>query len=868
MRNLKSKLLSLCVLCLIVSAALLGSAGTGGLYAAGQGSAIVNQTALGEITGPNGAEWDRGDLETRNVSPLASSGKSIEFKNAAGWFNLERTLGTAIDAVAELDVSYDSEAKTSDMGIAFWLYVGDETTMEAAKSMDLKMWIGPDSGNTWHESVTVTGLLTGWNELVLKHNAAWFAAGSPSSVSAIKYVKIVMENLGENPKVMAINNLRLVKTSLGSGVAINAHEAPGYDAADSVAFKDANQAGLAYYPEGAQLSDNVPEGMTGQSVKLSARTSHEKVFGSAFDAIAAGKAWLSQSEINAWQSAASISLWLYIPDVVEYKDAMANAAGSEYAAIVFSSSGSAVNSVSVSLKDNYAMLREGWNQIVLRLFNGTLDTAGINYFGIYNNMGIEQQLEVYGVCVARSNIIQQGAVINDNTTGAAFPNSSHSIELTDGSTADGWTNVSGTEAVSAGSLTSAVVAQVPSTYTAYTAAGLDTADWTADYITVTAWIYTNNPAKLKNTFNYIYLAESQAQYDADNYYEYALTGLQFVKGWNKVRLSVAENYLNGTVDALNIKYLRFELPSAADSKIALSEISMYESSNKDKLALVSKIMEVDDAPPNLENKNTLSATDSIDYWDQYAFGIMPYGAEDGQTSVYMRSESGVMQTRLRAAPLDISGYNFSHTVLTFWFYINDSDLMSDKDAQIELGSGLLEDDSNEFGWDFKLSSLPGLESGKWHKLALRIIPQGLTDSNEKGMVNLSEIRFFRMYWLDTANEGESAKALISTLTIEEMDVSGFDGDTVILEKRDFTQGYTPGEIDEYDMTESADGTFPQTRPGEEEPGGDEEPGDGDNGGGGKKPACGSATAAQAAAAVGAAALIVVAIKKRTRKMLR
>ena len=172
---------------------------------------------------------------------------------------LARTLETPIDAAAVLGVSYDAEAKTSDMGFAFWLYIADETTREAAKDTLIRVRIGPDADNHWIEEATVTGLEIGCNEIVVKHNAAWIGSGTPDSVSAIAYAQITFENLGENAKNMAINNIRLVRTTQTDKGVINRFEGISYDAEDSVPIMPATEEGLAaYWPSGATLSDNVP----------------------------------------------------------------------------------------------------------------------------------------------------------------------------------------------------------------------------------------------------------------------------------------------------------------------------------------------------------------------------------------------------------------------------------------------------------------------------------------------------------------------------------------------------------------------------------------------------------------------------------
>ena len=852
---MKTKIRTLTAVAFLCAAALLMAA-LAGIFAyrakadetQASASVIAAETPFGEITKANGAEWGDTSLETRNINPLQSSGKSIEYMNkAVAWWTLERTLETSIDAEATLGVNYDGSAKTSDLGVAFWVFIADETTREAVKSVTVKVWIGPDSGNNWYEEKNLAGLKIGWNEIVSKHNAAWLSAGSPSSVSSLSYVKIVLENLGGNAKNMAVNNIRLVKTTQTDSVVINRFEGINYDAEDAVTIMPATEEGLAaYYPAGATLSDNVPEGFEGSSVKLAARaTGNDKSFETPVNALAAEKSWLSADEINAWQSAASVSFWLYIPDAAEFKDAMANAKSTEYAAVLFSSSGGAANAAVVDLKANYKYLNNGWNRIVLRLFNAALDVSNINYFNIYNNMGVAQEMEIYGVCVAKSNIMQQGAVINDNESGDPFPNSSNIKELGVYTSVEGWTNVSETEKITAGSLTDSVVASVPSSYVALETSNEALQDWTAEFIAMRFWVYTNNANSLKNSFNYFRAAESAAAYEAGNFYEFSLGGLMLVNGWNQITVRFTEANVNGEVDALALNYFRFDFPATESNKIAFSKVEIFESNSKTTVSLTNKIMEVSDADPDPSHSVVLNATDRIEYWDQYGFGIMPYGPEEGQSSLYLRSESGVIMSRLRARPVDISGFNFNHTVLTFWFYINDASLMSDINAQIELGAGNLEDDSNEYGWDFKLSTLNkiGFESGKWNKIALKIVPNGLTGSNETGMVDLSAIKFFRMYWIDEENAGPSARALISTLTIEEMDTSDFgDGKMMVLQTKDFTEGTTPGTIDEYDLIESADGTFPQQRPGSS---GDD--GEDDNGEDGKneedKKGCGSQSGA-------------------------
>ena len=784
-------------------------------------SVILAETPFGTMDGPNGAEWGDSSLETRNVAPLASSGKSLEYMNkTVGWWALSRTLSSGINARETLGVSYDAEAMTSDMGVAFWLYLQDEATMYAVQNATVLMWIGPDSGNTWHESVTgIEGLTVGWNEIVIKHNAAWFAAGAPASVDSIAHLRITIENLGDVVKNMGLNNVRLVRTSLASGLTVNRTESIGVDESTAVPFMDATEEGLArYWPEGAQLSDHVPEGMSGQSVKLPARaTGNEKVFTSAFDATAAGADWLDPAEIGAWQSAAALSFWMYIPDVAAYQDAMANSASNQYAAVQFSSTGSAEGSVYISLKDQYASLQEGWNRVTLRLFSGALDVSNINYFSIYNHMEVDQAIEIYGVCLAKSNLMAQGGVLNDNTTGAAFPNSSHTLTVSEAASAENWTEGVTIETASVDSLGQVAVAPEGESF-ALTSQSVALTDWAYEFLTVDIWFYTNNPTAVKNAITKIELAESAAALEEGNCFSFDTMSLRFVRGWNLIRLKLTEDFMLGTVDAGRINYFAFTFPASADCRIAVGAPRFFESTVQANISIADKIMELDDADPDPEHKVELSGTDTIDEWDQYGFGIMPYGPEEGQYSLYLRSESGVVQTRMRAPAVDISGFNFNHTVLTFWFWVSDAELMSDLNAQIELGSGLMEDDNNEIGWDFKLSSLDGLESGKWNKIVLRILPKGVPGSNEVGMVDLSSIRYFRMYWIDESKAGPTLQALLSTLTIEEMDVSAFgDEKLMITETREFTQGTTPGAIDEYDMIESADGTFPQERPGTNPP---------------------------------------------------
>lgn len=815
----------------ILAIALFGSVLSFGLTytdkaaAAEADSVILAEVPFGEITAPMGTEWGRGDLETRAISPLASSGRSIEFyNNSAAWFNLDRTLGEGINAEEALGISYDAAAKTSDLGVAFWMYIGNEATLSALRNgtTDIYFRLGNDPSNTWYQSKTLKQfgldekINIGWNEFVLLHDVGWVPAGAPT-IDNLAYMALCIENMAASDKILAINNIRLVKTSQTDALVLNRYEAPSFDYEDAVTVMEASEEGISkYWPTGATLSENVPEGMSGYSVKLPAMaTGNDRVFSEPVDASAAGKDWLKLDEITGWQSAAAVAFWMYIPDAVSFKDAMANASGEKTAYIQISDKDG--GSVSVDLKAGYKYFNNGWNRVIIHLYNGMLNVTGINYFGMSNTMNVAQEFEFYGVCVARANVMQKNAeyvVINDNTTGEPFPNSSNEKVVTF-DTAEGWTNAA-EAAVILGK--NAVVAQEGKNLEYAQALALE-GGWTSQFVQMTYWLYTDAPSVLRSSMTSVIVAESREAYEAGNYYSFSTADIKLVRGWNQIRLRLSEdNIYEGTVDNLSVGYFKFNYPSSDTVKIAISDFRFFESDLTAAVTLVDKVLEITEGEPNPENKKVLSATDAVDYWDQHGFGIMPYGPEEGQHSLYLRSEAGVIQSRLRASAIDISEFNFNNTVLTFWFYINDVTLMSDKDAQIELGSGLLEDDKNEFGWDFKTSSIDGLESGKWHKIALRIMPKGMENSNETGMVDLSQIRFFRMYWLDEEKQGPTARALLSTITIEEMDVSAFGTDKLmILEKRDFTQGTTPGEIDEYDMIESADGTFPQERPGTTHP---------------------------------------------------
>lgn len=815
----------------------------------------------GKLTeGAGGAQAWGTSGEARKIAPIASNDEySLEkMGHNDGWLNnIQRTLTTPINAATELGVSITGEGNTkvSNMGVALWLYVGDESTLIAIKDASFKVWVGPAGGSTWHEDQKISSaseeLKVGWNELVLLHNPNWYATYSGQNwtanptdeqINEIKYMSVMLENMATASKQLAINNIRLVKTSQTRKLVINRQENYSVEDSDAVDM----MAALKSISGAEEVDAELPDGSTGKAVKFTAAEVQGGAFETPVNATIPAHGW--NENYNMWSSNVTLSFWWYLEDAVTYKEFVANAT-SGWSAFQISSMGDtfgAEGTVGFDIKssngtganktetDMYRYFKTGWNHVFISFWGNGIDLTSIKAFRLLNFNGAQQDALFYDMKIARGNVWQRG-VVNDGATGDPFPNSSHKIELFKGdenATVANWTGVSDTlsEKVPNTTYKKSLAATVGAAKTTveYTPTDIDVSNYTEKFLTLTAWIYTDNARALNDKALIekpsVSISESTEKLETTGYtVEF---GSGFVNGWNQIKVRFTDDAKidkDQTLDLSKLNYYKFSFPMAlgADKTLLITGVTLFEENSRDAFKILSRLPDIDTSAPVITRKVDLpfadDAQDEIDSWDQNAFGIMPYSPDDGKKSIYFQNgDNGIVQAKHRFAPVDLSDFNMSHTVLTFWLYINDVDALLGDNGQLELGNGNSEDDANEIGWDITEKNLGelGLQSGKWNKIALKIIPEGYPGSpNVKGNVDFTEIRFMRLYSLKE-KEGSSIRLLLSSMTFEEMDTTDFAGiknDVKLLETKDFTEGNTPGAIDIYDMLASSDGTFPQAR---------------------------------------------------------
>jgi len=514
--------------------------------------------------------------------------------------------------------------------------------------------------------------------------------------------------------------------------------------------------------------------------------------------------------VNSDASNLGVAFWLYVADGDTLTSIRNNGAGT---IMVYLGESESSNRWTTQVTFNACSLIIGWNELVVKTntawYLGAPSATNLRYIKLAMESFATNgaHIAINDLRIVKTN--QSAEVVNNRTEATGSVDGNHSAYLT-GTTTDGWTNISSIEDEIMGESAQVKAFKMASNQTEATFTfDTDLSGWNASNITFDIYLRTENGRKITNNFYYIRFAESETACEGGNYYEYSISSLKINTGWNQIKIRILDSAKYGTVNPLNLGFIQFDIANENDG-IAFSNIKIYENEATDEIKLIKRYVFNNTDAVNSNNKITFNATNSILEWDQHGFGIMPYGAEPNTRSLYLTSDGGAVQSRLRTGVKDISSFNFNHTVLTFWMYISDISLLSATEGSFELGGGQIEDDYNEFSWDFYRTT-PGLQEGKWHQIVLRIVPNGLENSNEKGVVNLSRIRFFRFYTLK--NEGDPVPdILISNLVIKEMDTTGLGYGVNIVATKDFTEGSVPGSIYLYDMLESADGTFPQEDP--------------------------------------------------------
>ena len=199
------------------------------------------------------------------------------------------------------------------------------------------------------------------------------------------------------------------------------------------------------------------------------------------------------------------------------------------------------------------------------------DFTAISQIIIYNDMGVEAEMSIYGLCFARANYLSEGCMINNATFGNGYWNKMHNSVISLPETVDGWENVEKVQKVGNGLVEkNAVVVNSNVDYFTYTA-DLDLTTWNEQFITISFWLYVSDSLAFANSTNYVYIAESRDEFVKGNYYEFNISSLNIVKGWNQVRARLISDALCGEVNPLNVRYFYFEIPTTAVYSVAVSE---------------------------------------------------------------------------------------------------------------------------------------------------------------------------------------------------------------------------------------------------------------------------------------------------------
>ncbi len=202
------------VLTLLPAAALLP-------LSAEEETVIQDEIPFIEITSSNASSFGSStSYSAKNVPEGALAGSLTALNRPVPYWTPSTPVQEPVEVVETLGIHYEP-GRSSDLGVAFWLWLGDDKTRDAllTSSFGLMVQIGTTdsaSGPSFIQQAAgkaLAGLQTGWNEVVVKHNPAWTTGGTPDIGQGITWIKIRFESLGSTGLNFAINDIRLVRTS-------------------------------------------------------------------------------------------------------------------------------------------------------------------------------------------------------------------------------------------------------------------------------------------------------------------------------------------------------------------------------------------------------------------------------------------------------------------------------------------------------------------------------------------------------------------------------------------------------------------------------------------------------------------------------
>ena len=189
--------------------------------AAEEMSVIADAISFMEITKDNASKFGNSTSYSAALVPEGRKEGSITGLNRpVPYWTPVTPVGDGVEVLETLGISW-TPGKTSDLGVAFRLYIADEKSLGALlnSSFGLMVQFGTtdsQNGPCFNQQASgkaLGSLSVGWNDVVVKHNAAWMAGGTPDLNDGVYWIKFRLESLGENGLSYAINDIRLVRTT-------------------------------------------------------------------------------------------------------------------------------------------------------------------------------------------------------------------------------------------------------------------------------------------------------------------------------------------------------------------------------------------------------------------------------------------------------------------------------------------------------------------------------------------------------------------------------------------------------------------------------------------------------------------------------
>ena len=197
---------------------------------------IVKQLSFIDITNENAGKFGSSSSASGEYLPEGGKGLSLTgFNRTVVYWAPQTPLQDPIDT-ENLGVTFEKK-KSSDLGVAFWLYIHDAASLNGLVNsntgLSLEIGTGDNiNGPRWCQQAKLASLKelrVGWNEVVIKQNAAWVSGGDPDLADGIRLLRIRLEDLGATGLSYAISDIRLVRTTQTDTLVVNNAQGGGDD---------------------------------------------------------------------------------------------------------------------------------------------------------------------------------------------------------------------------------------------------------------------------------------------------------------------------------------------------------------------------------------------------------------------------------------------------------------------------------------------------------------------------------------------------------------------------------------------------------------------------------------------------------------